>query len=74
MSDLDDSLPGEATDPAICGVLNASQMGEMPTGGVSTGGGSTTGTENAGLIGLGAAAVVGGGVALLARRRTTTDS
>ena len=74
MSDLDDSLPGEATDPAICGVLNASQMGEMPSGGVSTGGGSTTGTENAGLIGLGAAAAVGGGIALIARRRTATDS
>jgi hypothetical protein len=73
-SDLDPSLPGEATDPALCGVLNASQMGEMPSGGVSTGGGSTTGTENAGLIGLGAAAVVGGGVALIARRRTSTES
>jgi hypothetical protein len=73
-SDLDPALPGEATDPALCGVLNASQMGDMPSGGVSTGGGSTTGTENAGLIGLGAAAVVGGGVALIARRRTSTDS
>lgn len=73
-SDLDPSLPGEATDPALCGVLNASQMGEMPSGGVETGGGSTTGTENAGLIGLGAAAAVGGGIALIARRRTSTES
>ena len=64
MSDLDPSLPGEATDPAICGVLNASQMGDMPSGGVSTGGGSTTGTEHAGLIGLGALAVAGGGAGL----------
>ena len=74
VSELKAELPGEATDPALCGVLNASQMGEMPSGGVDTGGGSTTGTENAGLIGLGAAAAVGGGIALIARRRTATDS
>jgi CHRD domain-containing protein len=75
MSDLDPSLPGEATDPAICGVLNASQMGDMPSGGVSTGGGSTTGTEHAGLIGLGALAVAGGGAGVfLARRRTSPES
>ncbi|MCW2701073.1 MAG: hypothetical protein JWQ45_2608 [Blastococcus sp.] len=75
MSDLDPTLPGEATDPAICGVLTASQMTDMPAGGVSTGGGSTTGTENAGLIGLGALAVAGGGAAvLIARRRTSTES
>lgn len=73
-SDLDPSLPGEATDPALCGVLNASQMSDMPAGGVATGGGSTTGAENTGLIGLGAAAVVGGGIALIARRRTVGDS
>ncbi len=73
MSDLDPSLPGEATDPALCGVLNASQMGNMPQGGVETGAGSTTGVENAGLIGAGALAVVGGG-ALLARRRFSTDN
>jgi Cu/Zn superoxide dismutase len=73
VSDLDASLPGEATDPALCGVLNASQMGSMPQGGVETGAGSTTGTENAGLIGLGALAVAGGG-ALLARRRFSTDN
>lgn len=73
MSELDPSLPGEATDPALCGVLNASQMSAMPQGGVEAGGGSTTGIENAGLIGVGAAAVVGGG-ALLARRRFTSDS
>jgi hypothetical protein len=72
-SELDESLPGEATDPALCGVLAASQMGEMPEGGVETGAGSTTGVENAGLIGLGALATVGGG-ALLIRRRFTTDN
>jgi hypothetical protein len=73
MSELNPDLPGEATDPALCGVLNASQMGEMPEGGVETGAGSTTGVENAGLIGLGALATAGGG-ALLIRRRFSADS
>lgn len=74
-SDLDPSLPGEATDPALCGVLNASQMGSTPAGGVETGAGSTTGTENVGLIGAGVGAVAAaGGVALYARRRVSTDS
>ncbi|HLM04498.1 MAG TPA: CHRD domain-containing protein [Blastococcus sp.] len=73
-SDLDPSLPGEATDPAICGVLSASQMGSMPAGGVDAGAGSTTGVENAGLIGAGALAVVGGGALLARRRRLSTDS
>ena len=73
VSDLDPALPGEATDPALCGVLGASQMGSMPKGGVQTGGGSTTGVENAGLIGVGALGVLTGG-ALLARRRFATDT
>ena len=34
VSDLDPSLPTEATDPALCGVLQASQMA-MPAGGVA---------------------------------------
>ena len=75
VSDLDASLPGEATDPALCGVLNASQMGSMPQGGVETGAGSTTGTENIGLIGAGLGAVAAaGGVALYSRRRFSTDN
>ena len=73
VSDLDPSLPGEATDPALCGVLNASQMSGMPAGGVATGGGSTAGTENAGLIAAGALAALGG-AGLVARRRRTTES
>ncbi len=72
-SELDPSLPGEATDPALCGVLNASQMGEMPSGGVETGAGSTAGVENGGMIAVGAMATIGG-AALLARRRFSTDS
>jgi hypothetical protein len=73
-SDLDPSLPGEATDPAICGVLNASQMGSTPAGGVDAGAGSTTGIENAGLIGAGALAAVGGAALLVRRRRISTDN
>ena len=72
-SELDATLPGEATDPALCGVLNASQMSSTPKGGVETGAGSTTGTENAGLMGIGALATVGG-AALLARRRFSTSN
>ena len=69
------AVPGEATDPALCGVLNASQMGNMPKGGVETGAGSTTGTENAGLIGVGVGAVAAaGGVALYARRRFSASN
>ena len=54
-SDLDPSLPTEATDPAICGVLAAA-----PAGGVQTGGGSTS-TPN-GSLGL----ALGGGLILTA--------
>lgn len=77
-SDLDDSLPEEATNPAACGVLAASQMTSMPEGGVQTGGGSTAGTEDAGLIALGGTLLVGGaGAAALAaarRRRVESDN
>ena len=31
-SDLDDSLPAEATDPAACGELNVDSMGSLPMG------------------------------------------
>jgi hypothetical protein len=69
VSDLDPALPGEATDPALCGVLNVSQMGAMPDGGVDTGAGSTTGVENAGLIGAGAVAALGGTYLVVRRRQ-----
>ncbi|PRZ05104.1 hypothetical protein BCE75_10882 [Isoptericola sp. CG 20/1183] len=72
-SDLDPSLPAEATDPALCGILAASQMDEMPAGGVQTGTGGTAGTENLGLIaGGGVALLAGAGLTagLVARRRT----
>ncbi len=73
VSDLDPALPGEATDPALCGVLNASQMGGMPEGGVDTGAGSTTGVENAGLIGAGAVAALGGAALVLRRRQVASQ-
>ena len=72
-SDLDPALPGEATDPAICGVLAASQMSGMPQGGVDTGDGATSGVENIGLIGAGGIALLGG-AALIARRRLAADN
>lgn len=71
MSDLDPSLPTEATDPALCGELVASQL-PAPSGGVQTGGGSTEGMESAGLL-LGGAAAAGLGVAFLAVRSRRTD-
>lgn len=74
MSDLDPSLPSEATDPALCGAFNVAQM-SMPEDGVATGGGATSGTENAGLIALGAAALGAGALGLAAtRRRGATQS
>ena len=67
VSDLDASLPGEATDPALCGVLNAT-----PAGGVAAGDGSSS-TDGAtalpyvlGALGLTAA----GGAAFAARRNS----
>ena len=69
-SDLDDSLPAEATNPALCGALEMGQM-SAPSGGVQTGGGSTEGVEYAPvLLGGGLLAAVGSGFLLMQRRRT----
>lgn len=55
-SDLAPTLPTEATDPALCGVLSA-----MPSGGVATGaGGASSGNSNEPMIAL------GGGLMLIA--------
>jgi hypothetical protein len=54
-SDLDPSLPTEATDPAVCGVLLAA-----PAGGMDTGGGGTSEGTNEGLL------LLGGGMLLAA--------
>ena len=66
-SDLDPSLPGEATDPALCGVLNAT-----PAGGVAAGDGSSS-TDGSGALpyvlgSLGLTAA--GGAAFVARRNS----
>lgn len=71
VSDLDPSLPGEATDPALCGVLTASQMAAMPDGGVSAGAGGTTGVEHLGLMAAGSLALLGGAALVLGRRPTS---
>jgi len=74
-SDLDKSLPTEATDPALSGIINASQMSMMPSGGAQTGNGSTTGVEHASLFAVGGLAMLAGGGALVvsrtSRRRAT---
>jgi hypothetical protein len=73
-SDLDPSLPMEATAPAACGALDTAQMGTAPTGGAETGAGSTSGIENQGAIGIGALAGVGALAAgAVAYRRRSAD-
>jgi hypothetical protein len=47
-SDLDPSLPTEATDPALCGALTAA-----PSGGAATGAGGTSSGPDAPLLALG---------------------
>lgn len=78
-SDLDPSLPEEATDPATCGVLTKAQMNQMPTGGVQTGIGRHD--ASSGWIGTGGAGVATAGVAGLAglaltrrRQNRSTDN
>jgi hypothetical protein len=74
MSELDPSLPMEATAPAACGALTMAQMGTAPSGGAETGAGSTSGIENQGAIGVGALAAVGAVAAgAVAYRRRSAD-
>lgn len=73
-SDLDPSLPTEATDPALCGALWPSQMSGMPSGGVQTGAGSTSGTENLGLITIGGGALLAGAGAFVIGRRKVGEN
>ncbi len=63
MSDLDPSLPMEATAPAACGSFAAAQMGETPAGGAETGAGGTAGVEQSAAIGVGAVALAGAAAA-----------
>lgn len=68
-SDLDPKLPAEATDPADCGALEASQT-NPPSGGVATGTGGTQGVEHLPLFVLSGMALVGSAGALGLRRRS----
>lgn len=64
-SDLDASIPAEATHPATCGQLMA-----VPAEGMDTGFGGTAGTgPSTGMVGLGAALVAVAGAAALVWRR-----
>jgi Cu/Zn superoxide dismutase len=63
MSDLEPSLPMEATAPAACGSFAAAQMGTAPDGGAETGAGGTAGVEQSAAIGVGAVALVGAAAA-----------
>jgi hypothetical protein len=63
-SSLDDSLPIDATAPALCGTLAASSTGAVQTGGGGTA--TDTGTDSALVLGLGGLALAG---AVALRRR-----
>jgi hypothetical protein len=68
-SDLEPSLPTEATDPAICGVLSAA-----PAGGADTGNGGAASDTDSGLLALGGGALLlalGAGVATTRRARVS---
>ena len=74
VSDLDPSLPMEATAPAACGTLASAQMGTAPSGGAETGAGSTSGIEEQAAIGVGSLALVGAAAAgAVAYRRRQAD-
>lgn len=75
MSDLDPSLPSEATDPAACGTLDVAQMEEWPEGGAETGDGTTAGLEHGGamLAGGGLLTAAAAGAVALRRRRATQE-
>jgi len=74
MSDLDPSLPMEATAPAACGALQAAQMSSVPNGAADTGAGATAGVENSAMIGVGALALAGAGAAGAIAYRRRADS
>jgi hypothetical protein len=69
MSELAPTLPTEATDPALCGVLKAAPVGAMATGA----GGASQSQNNEGLLIAGGAlllAAVGAGTYVVRRPRT----
>lgn len=66
-SDLDPSLPTEATDPALCGALTAAPAGGMATG---AGGAAQSGDNEAMLLLGGGMLVAAAGTGAFAARRT----
>lgn len=75
-SELDPSLPAEATDPALCGAFKPMQMAGVPAGSADTGGGSTASGLSATEIAAGSAAVLavaGAGAIAYRRRRPAQD-
>ena len=66
MSELDSTLPGEATDPALCGVLD-----DTPDGGVAAGDGSAMDDTSALPYVLGGLAFTAAGGAAVAARRNS---
>ncbi|TFV51646.1 hypothetical protein [Blastococcus sp. TF02A-35] len=73
-SDLDPSLPMEATAPAACGPLKAAQMGTAPSGGAETGAGATSGIEQQAAFGISAVALTGAAAAgAIAYRRRQAE-
>jgi len=65
-SDLDPTLPTEATDPALCGVLSAAPAGGMATGA----GGAAQSGNNEGMLLLGGGLLMAGaGTGAVAARR-----
>ena len=69
-SDLNPELPGEATHPATCGMVEGASVGAVPSGGVQTGAGTTSGVESpTGLVLGGAALLSAAGFAVAVRRR-----
>lgn len=67
-SELDPTLPTEATDPAICGVLSSA-----PAGGAATGAGGSSTTPDTALLALGGGLLVAAaGTGALAARRART--
>lgn len=74
-SELEPSVPAEATDPALCGTFVAMQMTAVPAGAANTGGGSTAlGNGGPGAVSaLVAAALLAGAVIAYRRRRSAKD-
>jgi hypothetical protein len=62
-SDLDPTLPAEATNPALCGTYEPMQMAAVPAGAADTGGGSTAAGADLPGIGLAGAGIAGAGIA-----------